>query len=205
MIDPFANFFLIVPHAYGLIEGPDDEDVTFLEHKNEVLGNAIHGLLDIVNDFARVGTLQYTKSVGQARMNWLNIKDGHHGLCHESDKNEDAVDKLTRINKWFAGELAYLAKRLAETPEPGGSGSLLDNTVVLWAKEMGDSRLHNCDSVPFILAGGSSSPFSLGRYLQLGNIPHNHLLVSICESFGLSNQTFGDPSVGSGSISELFA
>ncbi|MED5382338.1 MAG: DUF1552 domain-containing protein, partial [Verrucomicrobiota bacterium] len=32
-----------------------------------------------VNDFARVSTLQYTKSVGQARMNWLDIKDGHHG------------------------------------------------------------------------------------------------------------------------------
>src|SRR5213594_3521291 len=31
-----------------------------------------------VNDMARVATLQYTKSVGQARMNWLDINDGHH-------------------------------------------------------------------------------------------------------------------------------
>src|SRR5215212_6112347 len=30
-----------------------------------------------VNDMARVATLQFTKSVGGARMNWLDISDGH--------------------------------------------------------------------------------------------------------------------------------
>ena len=116
-----------------------------------------------VNDFARVGTLQYTKSVGQARMNWLNIKDGHHGLSHESDKNEDAVDKLTRINKWFAGELAYLAGRLADTPEPGGNGSLLDNTTIVWTNELGKGNSHTLD--PFMSNHGQtlrgSQPFIL--------------------------------------------
>src|ERR1043166_5992191 len=41
-----------------------------------------------VNDMARVATLQYTKSVGMAHMNWLGIKDGHHSLSHEPDKDE---------------------------------------------------------------------------------------------------------------------
>src|SRR6266480_4246053 len=71
-----------------------------------------------VNDMARVATLQYTKSVGQARMNWLDVADGHHGLSHEPDKNQEAVAKLTKINKWFAGELKYLLQKLATTPEP---------------------------------------------------------------------------------------
>ena len=56
-----------------------------------------------VNDFARVATLQYTKSVGQARMSWLQISDNHHTLSHEPDGNKEAVNKLTRINQWFAG------------------------------------------------------------------------------------------------------
>src|SRR6059058_3776300 len=46
-----------------------------------------------VNDMARVATLQYTKSVGQARMNWLGITDPHHGLSHEPDKNAEALAK----------------------------------------------------------------------------------------------------------------
>src|SRR6059036_704797 len=54
-----------------------------------------------VNDMARVATLQYTKSVGQARMNWLDINDGHHALSHEPDKEEAAQAKLVKINTWF--------------------------------------------------------------------------------------------------------
>src|ERR1044071_6123190 len=76
-----------------------------------------------VNDMARVATLQYTKSVGMAKMNWLDINDGHHSLSHEPDKNGEAQSKLIRINKWFAGELNYLVQKLANTPEPGGAGS----------------------------------------------------------------------------------
>src|SRR4030095_8498217 len=83
-----------------------------------------------VNDMARVATLQYTKSVGSARMNWLNITDGHHGLSHEPDKDEAAQVKLVKINKWFCGELRYLVEKLATTPEPGATGTLLDHTLV---------------------------------------------------------------------------
>src|SRR5437762_1751489 len=73
-----------------------------------------------VNDMARVATLQFTKSVGMAHMKWLDIKDGHHSLSHEPDKDETALAKLVKINKWFCGELRYLADKLAHTPEPGG-------------------------------------------------------------------------------------
>ena len=34
----------------------------------------------MANDMTRVATLQFMRSVGQARMNWLGIKDGHHTL-----------------------------------------------------------------------------------------------------------------------------
>src|SRR5437773_5384845 len=70
-----------------------------------------------VNDMARVATLQYTKSVGQARMSWLDIKDNHHSLSHEPDKDDSARGKLIKINKWFCGELRYLLEKLSTTPE----------------------------------------------------------------------------------------
>src|SRR5204863_580438 len=119
-----------------------------------------------INDMARVATLQYTKSVGQARMNWLDIKDGHHGLSHEPDKNTDALDKLTRINKWFAGELNYLVQRLANTPEPGGEGSLLDHTLIVWTNELGKGNSHTLDNIPFLLVGGGFG-FQMGRSLHM--------------------------------------
>src|SRR5438477_7215203 len=90
-----------------------------------------------VNDMARVATLQYTKSVGMAHMKWLDIKDAHHSLSHEPDKDETAQAKLVKINQWFCGELRYLADKLAHTPEPGGQGNLLDNTLIIWTNELG--------------------------------------------------------------------
>ena len=45
-------------------------------------------------DFARVATLQYTNSVGGAKMRWLGIDEGHHELSHEPDTNEKAAEKL---------------------------------------------------------------------------------------------------------------
>ncbi|PYI84475.1 MAG: hypothetical protein DME26_13270 [Verrucomicrobia bacterium] len=150
-----------------------------------------------VNDMARVATLQYTKSVGQARMNWLDIKDGHHGLSHEPDKNEEAVAKLTKINKWFAGELKYLLQKLATTPEPGGEGSLLDSTLVVWTNELGKGTSHTLDNIPFLLVGGGFG-VQMGRSLKLDKVPHNRLHLALAHAAGHQIETFGKPTLCDG-------
>lgn len=144
------------------------------------------------NDFSRVATLQYTNSVGQAKMRWIGVDENHHTLSHEPDSNKSAVDSLTKINKWFAEQLAYLAKRLAETPEPGGPGSLLDNTVILWTNELGKGNSHTLDNIPFVLVGGGLG-FQMGRSLKLKRVPHNRLLMSLAHGFGHRIKSFGNP------------
>jgi Protein of unknown function (DUF1552)/Protein of unknown function (DUF1588)/Protein of unknown function (DUF1592) len=52
-------------------------------------------------DFARIATLQYTNSVGGAKMHWIGVSEGHHELSHHPDSNKESVDKLTKINEWF--------------------------------------------------------------------------------------------------------
>jgi len=150
-----------------------------------------------VNDMARVATLQYTKSVGQARMNWLGITDGHHGLSHEPDKNEEALAKLVKINQWFAGELNYLLQRLATTPEPGDAGSLLDHTLVVWTNELGKGNSHTLDNIPFVLAGGGFG-FQMGRSLKLDKVPHNRLHLALAHAVGHRIETFGKPALCEG-------
>lgn len=146
-----------------------------------------------VSDFSRIATLQYTNSVGQARMRWLGIEDGHHSLSHKGDDDKDAQEKLTKINTWFAEQLAYLVKRLAETPEPGGPGSLLDNTQIVWGNELGKGNSHTLDNIPFVLLGGGSD-FKTGRSLKFNKVPHHRLLMSLAHSFGHHVETFGNPS-----------
>jgi len=143
-----------------------------------------------VNDMARVATLQFTKSVGMARMNWLDIKDGHHSLSHEPDNNADAVAKLTKINKWFAGELAYLVQKLATTPEPGGEGKMIDNTLIVWTNELGKGNSHTLDNIPFLLIGGAPG-FTMGRSLKLDKVAHNRLHLALAHAMGHRLETFG--------------
>lgn len=143
-------------------------------------------------DFTRVATYQITNSVGQARMKWLEIEEGHHSLSHEPDSNEAAYEKLIKINTWYCEQVAYLAKRLAETPEPGGEGSMLDNTTIVWTNELGKGNSHTRNNIPFVLVGGGLG-FQMGRALDFKNVPHNRLLMSFCEAMGHPADSFGNP------------
>ena len=155
-----------------------------------------------VNDFARVATLQYTKSVGQAKMNWLEIDDKHHTLSHEPDKNKDAYDKLVRINTWFAEELAYLLKKLESTPEPGQKGSMLDHTLVIWTNELGKGNSHTLNNIPFVLAGNGFG-FRMGRSMNCENTAHNRFLLSLAHAVGHPLETFGNPAFCQGGPLDL--
>ncbi len=143
-------------------------------------------------DFARVATFQFTNSVGQAKMRWLGIEEGHHELSHNPDNDEKSQDKLTRINRWYCEQLAYLTKRLAETPEPGGVGSLLDNTLIVWTNELGKGNSHTLDNIPFVLVGNGLD-FKMGRSIRFPKLSHNRLLLSLAHGMGHHLPRFGNP------------
>ncbi len=142
-------------------------------------------------DFTRVATLQITNSVGQPRMRWLGIDEGHHELSHEPDSNEEAVKKLVKINTWYCEQVAYLAERLAATPEPGGEGSMLDNTLIVWTNELGKGNSHTLDNIPFVLVGGAPN-MKLGRAMKFNKVPHNRLLLSLAHAFDHHIERFGN-------------
>jgi len=144
------------------------------------------------NDMARVASMQFTNSVGQARMRWLGIEEGHHSLSHDPDLNQTSQEKLLKINVWFAQQLAALARKLADTPEPDGAGSLLDHTTILWTNELGKGNSHSLDNIPFVLVGGGLG-FKSGRSLQLELTPHNRLWLALAHALGQPLTTFGNP------------
>jgi hypothetical protein len=176
-----------VPDIDPKIELVNDNTPRISRMQIELLVNAL------ANDMTRVATLQYMRSVGQARMNWLGVAEGHHALSHEPDNNAEAVEKLIKINEWFAGELAYLVKRLADTPEPGADGSMLDHTLVVWLNELGKGNSHTLENIPFVLIGGEKATgFRMGRHLRFPEkTPHNRLWLSVAQAMGHQIETFG--------------
>jgi Protein of unknown function (DUF1552) len=187
----------IVPELEADVKANNDNMPRISRMQTELLVNSF------VNDFTRIATVQYTKSVGSAKMRWLGIEEGHHALSHKPDKDKDAQDKLTRINKWYAGEVAHLAKKLAETPEPGREGSLLDNTLIVWTNELGKGNNHTRKNTPFVLIGNGHD-FNMGRSLKYKSVTHNRLLLSLAHGFGHELKMFGNPNFcGDGPLTGL--
>lgn len=154
----------------------------------------------------KVASIQWAHTVAPHVFTWLGQGEGHHALSHMGDGNAAGVAQFVQAERWFAEQFAWLVSQMAELPEPGaGGGSMLDHSLVVWAKEMGDSRLHDCLSVPFVLAGGAGGRLVTDRYLQLSHVPHQRLLVSLCHAMGMDNPTFGDPSRGAGPLPGLLS
>jgi hypothetical protein len=175
-----------VPELEPGVKAENDNMPRISKMQIELMVNSFAG------DFARVATLQFTNSVGQAKMHWLGIQEGHHELSHHEDTKTESQEKLTRINKWYCEQMAYLAKRLDETAEPGGHGSLLDNTLILWTNELGKGNSHTLDNIPFVLVGGGLD-FRMGRYINYQKVPHNRLLMALAQGFGHELKRFGNP------------
>ncbi|MCH7695096.1 MAG: (E)-4-hydroxy-3-methylbut-2-enyl-diphosphate synthase [Proteobacteria bacterium] len=93
--------------------------------------------------------------------------------------------------------------RISLTPEPGGEGTLLDNTVVVWTNELGKGNSHTLDNIPFVLIGGGMD-FRMGRSLKYNRVPHNRLLLSLAHAMGHRIKTFGKPDFcGDGPLGDL--
>lgn len=140
----------------------------------------------------RVACVQLTHTASPLVMEWAPIKTStdHHLLSHSEKNDLDGIATFVACQRYFMEQFAYLLGRMEGTPDPVRGGSLLDSTTVVLCTEMGDPQLHKCVDVPFAIAGGGGY-FKSGRYLDTKGAPHQQLLVSVCHSLGLDNDTFG--------------
>jgi hypothetical protein len=145
-------------------------------------------------------TMTLVLDLGQI-MPWLGLGSlkMHDDVAHGYRPDDaESVRKLSKLQRWYAEQVAYLIEGLKAIPE--GGGSAYDNTIILWANELGDPARHMNNNLPFVLAGGGGT-YKKGRFLQRGYAPeyrdpqnpHNALLASIANQFGMDVPGFGDP------------
>jgi hypothetical protein len=125
-------------------------------------------------------------------------RDLHTDVAHlyaaRSDKaagKPETWAPLAVQNEYSYSKVARLAQRLAEA-------ELLDQSLIYVSSDMGDPARHSSRNVPTLLVGGSATPFGFGRLIDLRTskregelVPHNRLLVSICQAFGVETERFG--------------
>jgi hypothetical protein len=134
---------------------------------------------------------------------------GSPGDWHNTFMHSDMAPRkrLTDLERWLCGQFVGAANKLKAIPLVGGSGTLFDKTLMVWARDMGDGVLHSGDDMRFVFAGGSGGGLkfaSEGRYLDGRGAPHQNALISICELLGIEDyQAFGDPAHARQGVSGL--
>jgi hypothetical protein len=153
-------------------------------------------------DLTRVASMQWSYSGGAGvRFNWLGVSGTYHSqVIHEPGTDAD----VAKVNTWFSEQFATLLDRLAAVPE--GNGTMLDNTLVVWGRDMAVGAGHGLEPLPVILAGRAGGRLATGRYLQFPAQDHQRLLVSVAQAVGLDDVTsFGTLDTGSGPLPGLLA
>ena len=119
-------------------------------------------------DTTRVATYQLGRENGVGISDYLGRAVGFkltHQLSHAT-REPDGFKNFGTYCRFINDELSRLASRLKATPEPGGEGSMLDNTALFFGSA--SSAFHLSRNYPLLLFGGKNMGFKHGHYLKHG-------------------------------------
>jgi hypothetical protein len=123
--------------------------------------------------------------------------DWHNGFLH----SDNPRTRLVKLEQWLSKQFVAAATKLKALPAPDGSGTLFDQTLMIWARDMGDAVAHDGTDMRFVFSGGAGGYLQKsagGRYVAGGGKPHLCALLNAAEAMGITDFTgFGDAAASS--------
>ncbi len=121
----------------------------------------------------------------------LGITEGHHELSHHLN-NEEKIEKVARIDRWYVEQLARFLSRLERTEDVDGR-SLLHNSMLVYGSGNSDGNRHTHDNLPIVLAGGGGGTLQGGRAVHHRSDPACNLFLGLADRMGATDLArFGD-------------
>jgi hypothetical protein len=177
---------------------PDEPPPSYGEHMR-LMADML--ALAFQTDSTRVATLMFAHDGSNRTFPEIGVGDGHHSISHHQH-DADKLDKIARIDRFYAEQFAYFLERLASAREADGS-CVLDHSMVVYASGLSDGNSHRHDDLPVILAGGAGGRLAAGRHLRLdGERPMSDLFVTMLDLVGAPVERFGD---STGRLDEILA
>ncbi|MGE9269128.1 MAG: DUF1552 domain-containing protein [Verrucomicrobiales bacterium] len=148
-------------------------------------------VLAFKTDSTRVSTLLMSNEGSNRSFKDIGVSEGHHSLSHHQG-NQDKLEKIARIDKFYMENFAYFLDRLKNTEDVDGK-SVLHNSMIVYGSCLGDGNRHNNDNLPIILAGQGGGAFAPGEFRDLGgDVPLSNLHLRLLHEFGCQEDRFGD-------------
>ncbi len=149
-------------------------------------------------DLTRIATFMFANDGSNRPYRNIGISEGHHDLSHHGgDPAKHA--KIRQINRFHIQQFAYILERLNSIQE--GSGTVLDNCMIVYGCAISDGNRHNHDNLPVLMAGRGGGTITTGRHVVFPNeTPMNNLFLSMLDRMGVECHSLGD---STGRLSQL--
>jgi hypothetical protein len=155
-------------------------------------------VLAFQGDLTRISTFVFANDGSNRSYKFMGVPEGHHDLSHHQG-NKDKQEKIKKINQFHITQVAYLLGKLKAVNE--GSGTLLDNSMIVYGSCIGDGNRHNHNDLPILLLGKGGGTFKTGRHIIYPkDTPLSNLYMSMLELMGAPVESFGD---SSGTLNDL--
>lgn len=115
----------------------------------------------------------------------LGVSDTGHGLGH-IDQPGNGI--WTKIRHYNCEMLVKLMKALEAIPE--GTGSMMDNTLIVYSSNNGKEQHTDGSNWPFVLLGNGGGRFKTGQYTHVKERPINDLYTTFLRGVGISVDRF---------------
>jgi hypothetical protein len=147
-------------------------------------------VLAFQTDSTRICTFMLGREGSEQKYRMVGVNEGHHSISHHMNRQENLA-KLRLINTYLVSQLAYLTGKLKSVSE--GSGTLLDNCMVVFGSAIADPNRHHHHDLPLLLVGRGGGTIKTGRYLRYkAETPLNNLWLAMLERFGARATKLGD-------------
>lgn len=171
---------LIIPDGRGIPK-------LYADHVNLMLDILV---LAFQTDTTRIASFLFSYEKSGRAYPEIEARGSHHSLSHHQKKAEN-LDQLTRINTHHMELFARMLTRMSRVEE--GSGTLLDNVMILYGAGISDGNRHNHDDLPVLVAGGAGGTLGGGTHLKLGKkTPICNLYIDMLRRAGVEIDRFGD-------------
>ena len=158
-------------------------------------------------DATRVATFMLDHGQSNRYFDFVDgVRGTWHALSHWKDisgKTEDDDGKTSwssrdekremynRVTAWHTEMVAYLLGRLKAIKEP--TGSLLDNSMIVYGSSLADGHEHANRNLPLLLAGGGGGTIRSGRLIRFRKATSmSDLHLSLLKRLGVQRDRFAD-------------
>lgn len=171
--------------------GPPDDFTELLDIQFEMIALAFQ------NNQTRIASMRMIKEASMRVFAELGIAESFHPLSHHQ---EDPVkwDQLVRIQKHQTERALKFVNRLKDMED--AQGNILDNSIILFGSNMGNSDLHNADPIPAVLVGRGGGVKGGQHLAYPADTPLANLMHTILDRSGVQLEKFAD---STGPIAEV--